>query len=222
MQDNLKQWVGKIIAKEGRLWRTLREAYYRPGDLARQVYRRVSKNGVFYREEELWMCSLHVPKKLEKTVELFAPRSVLDLGCGTGQSLDFFADRGVEALGIEGSRLAIARARRPELIRQFNLNQELDLRRKFDLVWCFEVAEHIHPNYVRCLVRSMCKHSDRIVLSAAPPGQGGEGHLNEQPPEYWIRLFAEHGFEHDKLNSLELQRVEEQHSNNMLTFFRGR
>ena len=27
------------------------------------------------------------------------------------------------------------------------------------------------------------------------PGQGGTGHINEQWPEYWAALFADHGYE---------------------------
>ncbi len=220
MNENVKSLAGKLIRKEGWLWKTLRAAYNQPGGFARQFYRSMTRNGVFYREEELWMCSLQVPQKLQKILDLFSPRSVLDLGCGTGQSLDFFLAHGVDAVGIEASALAISRARHPERIQQFNLNEELDLHRKFDLVWCFEVAEHIHPKYARNLVRSMCNHSERIVLSAAPPGQGGEGHLNEQPPSYWIRLFDANGYAFDEANSAALQRLEEQHSQNMLTFRR--
>jgi hypothetical protein len=35
-----------------------------------------------------------------------------------------------------------------------------------------------------------------IVFTAAPPGQGGTAHLNEQPPSYWISKFQESGFTH--------------------------
>ena len=33
------------------------------------------------------------------------------------------------------------------------------------------------------------------MFSAAAPGQGGEHHINEQPYEYWHRLFAARGYE---------------------------
>ncbi len=79
-------------------------------------------------------------------------------------------------------------------IRQHDLNEPLDLGEKFDLVWCFEVAEHIHPRYVSALLTTLTNHGDRVLLSAARPGQGGLGHLNEQEPGYWIALMQERGF----------------------------
>ena len=166
------------------------------------------------------MCSLQHPQKLQKTLELFNPSSVLDVGCGTGQSLDFFLDRGIDAVGVEGSSLAKAKARHPERIQLFNLNEELQSNRKFDLVWCVEVVEHIHPKYVLNLMKTFSNHSDRVVLSAAHPGQGGEGHFNEQPASYWIELFKRHGFFYDASATDEFKRIEEMFSENMLVFYR--
>jgi hypothetical protein len=34
-------------------------------------------------------------------------------------------------------------------------------------------------------------------MSAAHPGQGGVGHFNEQPRQYWIEKLAKIGFTHD-------------------------
>jgi hypothetical protein len=47
------------------------------------------------------------------------------------------------------------------------------------------------------------RHSDTILFSAAIPGQGGTGHINEQWPPYWIRLFEKNGFHcHDAIRPL--------------------
>ena len=32
-----------------------------------------------------------------------------------------------------------------------------------------------------------------VIFSAATPGQGGQGHVNEQPHEYWISRFESQG-----------------------------
>ena len=37
-----------------------------------------------------------------------------------------------------------------------------------------------------------------IVFSAAQPGQGGTGHINEQPPEYWAQRFEGRGYDLDR------------------------
>ena len=90
--------------------------------------------------------------------------------------------------------MAISKAHHPELMMQYDLNQELQLNRKFDLVWSFEFVEHIHPKYIDNLMNSFANHADKVILSAAHPGQGGEGHFNEQLPAYWIAQFKRFGF----------------------------
>ena len=42
-------------------------------------------------------------------------------------------------------------------------------------------------------VDNLVRHGDVILFSAAVPHQGGEHHVNEQPPEYWRELFARPG-----------------------------
>jgi|KBSMisStandDraft_5_1062788.scaffolds.fasta_scaffold295190_2 SAM-dependent methyltransferase len=156
--------------------------------------REITENSIFVREEEMSMCSIFPKEILDLTIELLHPRSILDVGCGTGISLDYFKSKGISVRGLEGSALAISKARNAALIQQHDLNQPIHLGQKFDLVWCFEVAEHIHPRYASALLETLTAHGDRILLSAARPGQGGLGHLNEQPPEYWIALLENRGF----------------------------
>jgi len=140
------------------------------------------------------MCSIFPKEILDLTIELLHPRSILDVGCGTGISLDYFKSKGISVRGLEGSALAISKARNAALIQQHDLNQPIHLGQKFDLVWCFEVAEHIHPRYASALLETLTAHGDRILLSAARPGQGGLGHLNEQPRGYWDDLFRGDGY----------------------------
>ena len=44
------------------------------------------------------------------------------------------------------------------------------------------------------VIDSLCRHSDIILFSAAIPKQGGEGHINEQWPSYWAKLFKSWDF----------------------------
>jgi len=164
------------------------------------------------------MASLLPSRTLELTAEMFKPKTVLDLGCGTGKSLDYFVQLGIDCIGVEGSKELIAQSRHPARIVQFNLNKALDLNRKFDLVWSFEFVEHIKPQYVHNLMRTFFAHSNVVVLSAAHPGQGGAGHFNEQPKEYWISLFQEYGFELAADKTKKLVETGDLHSENMLVF----
>lgn len=173
----------------------------------RRHWLRARGNSIFVEEWEMGMCSLRPIAVLETVLERFAPRSVLDVGCGTGGSLSFFLEKGIDAMGIEGSALAISKNRNASRVRRHDLEVPLDLGRRFDLVWSFEVAEHLRPEKAATFLDSLTRHSDLVVMSAAPKGQGGDGHFNEQPPEYWIGLMAARGFlllqeESDQLRGL--------------------
>lgn len=166
------------------------------------------------------MASLFPKEILDKIIELFRPKSILDIGCGVGVSLDYFISKGINAAGIEGSQIAISRARHPRLIIRHNLEKELNLNKKFDLIWSFEFVEHIQPKFVDNLLKIFSNHSDKIVMSAAGPEQGGDGHLNEQPKIYWIKQFEKYGYKFNNDKAEELSKIDAPYSKNMLVFER--
>ena len=139
-------------------------------------------------------CSAEVVVPL--LMDKLSPRSVLDVGCGTGAWLNEFRRRGVTDIrGIEGDWapgrfLEFA----DDLIHRADAGAGFDLGRRFDLVVSVEVAEHIEPGSARRFVENLTHHGDFVYFTAAVPGQGGTSHLNEQWPDYWSALFAEFGF----------------------------
>jgi hypothetical protein len=69
----------------------------------------------------------------------------------------------------------------------------------FDVVMSLEVAEHIPPDLADAFVDHLVAHARRtIVLSAAHPGQGGQGHVNEQPKSYWTEKLRVRGWAYDE------------------------
>ncbi|MGE5269254.1 MAG: methyltransferase domain-containing protein [Thiohalocapsa sp.] len=121
--------------------------------------------------------------------------SVVDFGCGQGAWLSVWHKAGAEIAGVDGayverSALLIDSAS----FRAADLAEPIDLGRCFDLVQSLEVAEHLPAARARQFVETLTAHGPCVLFSAAPPGQGGEHHVNEQPPEYWRRLFRERGF----------------------------
>jgi hypothetical protein len=75
------------------------------------------------------------------------------------------------------------------------LNDPFDLGRQFDLAQSLEVGEHVREGASDDFVDSIVRHARRYVLfSAAPPGQGGENHINEQRYEFWREKFERRGF----------------------------
>lgn len=122
--------------------------------------------------------------------------SVLDVGCGQGAWLSVWQELGVsDTIGIDGeyvdsSQLLIDR----ELFHSADLRNVFDLQRKFDLVQSLEVAEHLSEECAGDFISSLVQHGNIVLFSAAPPGQGGDHHVNEREYDYWRSLFAKHGF----------------------------
>jgi SAM-dependent methyltransferase len=128
--------------------------------------------------------------------EAFPIRSVLDVGCGAAAWLRAHQEAGVDdILGLDGDYLDPALLLiDPARFRPTDITQPLDLGRRFDLVQCLEVAEHVPAPAGPALVDNLTRHGDHILFSAAVPGQGGKGHINERPLGYWRDLFAGRGF----------------------------
>ncbi|MDP3175512.1 MAG: class I SAM-dependent methyltransferase [Phenylobacterium sp.] len=129
-------------------------------------------------------------------LEEFHPKSILDVGAGTGTWLHAAQQLGVkDIMGVDGvSPDGRAMWVDPSLVRTHDLQQPFALGRTFDAVLCLEVAEHIPEAAAATLVRSLCLHGNLIFFSAACPGQRGEHHVNCQWPAYWQALFNHEGF----------------------------
>ncbi len=122
-------------------------------------------------------------------------RSVLDVGCGQGAWLAVWKDLGVnDVAGIDGNYIDIGRLQIPQAdFSTADLSAGFDLGRQFDVVQCLEVAEHLPDNSAVRLVKSLVRHGDIVLFSAACKGQGGDNHINEQNYEYWRAIFADCG-----------------------------
>lgn len=133
--------------------------------------------------------------------EKLQPKSVIDVGCGSGFYLFPFRDKGVWCLGVDAME-----SLRPDGKKANILYDRADLRLpyeppiNFDLALCLEVAEHIPAEFTETLFDTICACSDTVVFSGATPGQKGEHHHNERPTEYWMDLFSKRGYEFHPLN----------------------
>ena len=129
-------------------------------------------------------------------LDLTGARSVVDVGCGSGSWLASFRDHGVTRIrGVEGphvddSSLEVA----PDVVVRHDLRQPLQLDERFDLAVSLEVAEHLPEASAPAFVASLTSLAPLVLFSAAPPHQGGIGHVNEQWPDWWADVFGGHGY----------------------------
>jgi SAM-dependent methyltransferase len=138
-----------------------------------------------------------------------AARTFVDVGCGSGVHAAAINSRGWLAVGCERSLAGRTLARLQGVdVRPFDLTLPLTkapIQATFDLAYCIEVAEHVPPPLGDQLVEYLCQLSSQVLFTAAHPGQGGTGHINEQPVGYWQDRFARHGFSLDPARTRRLR-----------------
>lgn len=130
-------------------------------------------------------------------VATLQPEDHLDLGAGNGLLVEAMQGCRVFSQGLEQSFEAEAHC--GELAASCILFgagvERWGYGPRHDLVTCVEVLEHMPAARAGEAVASICSRASRwVYLSAAQPGQGGIGHVNEQPPEYWVGKFSTHDF----------------------------
>ena len=129
-------------------------------------------------------------------INLLEPNSVVDVGCGIATWLKVFSDNGItDFLGIDGNYVDRngLKIKSTSFI-EFDLETFYSSQRKFDLAISLEVAEHLKEDSADIFIKTLTNLSDIVVFSAAIPNQGGQNHLNEQEPFYWISKFEKEGF----------------------------
>ena len=125
--------------------------------------------------------------------------TMLDIGCGLGGHVFWSRKEGIDSYGVDGTDLL-----------PFDLKmQKVDYRTKassfdiqFDLGWSVEFLEHVEERCSSIYIEDFLK-CKILIITAAPPGWGGEGHVNEQSEDYWISFFEKNGFYYDEGKTLE-------------------
>jgi hypothetical protein len=134
----------------------------------------------FVRRLMTWVCAQCEP-------------NLTDLGAGTGMYVEAARGYSWQARGYD---LADPQPR-PDLVEQQSILTVDDPART---VLCIEVAEHLPEESAQAVVAAIWRNTlpgGCVIFSAAQPGQGGVGHVNCQPPEYWTALARAQGFQRD-------------------------
>lgn len=151
----------------------------------------------------------NAPLVASAIIDLFPAADVLlDVGCGSGAFAAEFNRLGRCAIGLERSPHGRSLARKQNVdCRPFDLTQPIaiNLNDVVDVIYCLEVAEHMPPPLGRKLIEFIAQFRKPVIFSAAQPGQGGTGHVNEQPTSYWIEIFIQKGFLFDAARTEQLR-----------------
>lgn len=128
--------------------------------------------------------------------------TAVDIGCGVGTWLSVLQKKGIIAKGWDGSWVPIQYL----VIKKSDFlctSLDEDLKDRQSVLWkspfvdfllTLEVAEHIPKELSGDFIDLITSHADYVLFSAAIPGQTGDGHINEQWPSYWAKLFYEKNF----------------------------
>lgn len=132
---------------------------------------------------------LEIPKQVAILYNFFNPKSVLDMGAANGIHTRTFKDFGCYAYGIEGTKhfeKYLKENASDYLIKDIRI--EFDLGRKFDLVYCIGVLEHLEEEFASAVIKNIVRHGDAFFIAASPK-KSGYHHVNYQPKKYWIDKF---------------------------------
>ena len=136
-----------------------------------------------------------------KISQVLHPNTSLDVGCACGHLVKVLRELGVDAFGIDVSEYAISNA--PESMKKYFSVLELpekelpkNFLKKYDLVTCIEVLEHIPEAKAADAIAAICSWSDTVLFSSSPEESAEEEftHVNVRPRSYWATLFAAQGF----------------------------
>ena len=123
--------------------------------------------------------------------DFIGPSCFIDFGCSTGiyvKQIKIQSPTTI-SMGFEFSEDAVNNAVTADII-CYDLTQPLKLEKTPNtLGLCLEVLEHIDDAHWLPVLQNITNNCDRVIFSAAIPGQGGVGHINCRPKIDWIKRF---------------------------------
>ena len=124
---------------------------------------------------------------------LMSKGSLVDFGCGKGTYARALADCNFQVKAFDGNPNVVAMT--DGFAKVLDLSIPFNLEESFDFVLSLEVGEHIPAEFEQIFLDNLCRHAKKgVIISWALPGQGGHGHVNEQPNSYIIQEFRRRGF----------------------------
>lgn len=134
-------------------------------------------------------------------------KKVLEIGCSIGSAAALLSERGFDVTASDISTYAIKKARKilPHInfiVLDVDQKPRQSLQKKFDLIYGFEVIEHLdNPKKSLQNMRMMLKRNGVIICSTPYPyayTSIDKTHVSVQYPKDWVRDFSAAGFKNIK------------------------
>ena len=133
----------------------------------------------------------------------FDLKSMIDVGCGSGGMVQLALDLGIDAIGVDGDWSFERDV--PFALHDYEKGSFVP-DREFDLCYSCEFVEHVWEKYRQNFFDTF-KSAKYLLITHAPPGQGGHHHVNEQLAEYWIDALNQDGWEYDETTTMEVRKA---------------
>lgn len=138
----------------------------------------------------------HVDEGALKYVkENLGVKTMLDVGCGPGGQVKTAISLGIEAEGVDGDPRVVAEAD-GIVINECDFTKDT-FEREVDFIWSVEFLEHVKEEFQENYMKTFAK-AKHVFVTFAPPGKGGNHHVNLKPASYWVETFAKYGLEYDE------------------------
>jgi cyclopropane fatty-acyl-phospholipid synthase-like methyltransferase len=136
----------------------------------------VGHDGIY--SKQYYQDTVEIPAAQSATVicgsimEKFRPKSLIDVGCGTGALMKAFQKYGVKVRGLEYSDAALVFCHQRNLdVVKFDLEtNKFEKEEHYDVAVSMEVAEHLPKKIADEYVGLLAKLSNVVVFTAATPG----------------------------------------------------
>ena len=159
--------------------------------------RLIEAHGMVVDDERPWLGgyfpdgdpSSFCPELWEWALKRFKIKSMIDVGCGSGQALAWFETRGCDVLGVDG----LPPAGDARIVDHDYTLGSYTPNRSFDLCWSCEFVEHIEQEFIPNFLATF-KAAKIVMMTHGQPWQDGHHHVNCHVSDYWIEKLADAGF----------------------------
>jgi hypothetical protein len=133
-------------------------------------------------------------KIVSHLISIFPVRSSIEIGCGNAHWTRSLLSKQIDLdyVVADGpwNKLSDLLVDKRNFL-EIDLTKKITLPKRFDILICLEVAEHVAEEFSENVIETLISGADIIIFGAAIPFQGGFGHVNEQWPSYWRKKFLD-------------------------------